>query len=314
VIEIHELTKYYRDKKAVGPLTFRIEKGEVVGLLGLNGAGKTTTLRILSSDLLPTSGRVMVDGIDLVDRPEKVQPRIGYLPDRPPLYGEMTVYEYLDFAARLRGMAQGRVGKRVDEVLGITELGDHQDERIDTLSHGFRQRVGIAQAIVHQPSLLVLDEPISGLDPKQIVEMRRLIRSLRGEHTTVLSSHILGEIQETCDRLLIIRDGSIVAEGTEAELTGGFEITVRMPDGAQASTAAEVIEGLEGVTGVTPLEDHEDGDGVVRFRVVATRDVREDLCKKLVHGGYGILGVEKSLRWLERAFIEIAGRKEGAES
>jgi gliding motility-associated transport system ATP-binding protein len=310
VIEIQELTKYYGEKKAVGPLTFRIEKGEVVGLLGLNGAGKTTTLRILSSDLLPTSGKVMVDGVDLVDRPDKVQPRIGYLPDRPPLYGEMTVREYLDFAARLRGMDPQQVGKRVDEVVGITELGNHQHDRIDTLSHGFRQRVGIAQAIVHRPSLLLLDEPISGLDPKQIIEMRGIIRSFRGEHTTVLSSHILPEIQETCDRLLIIRDGAIVAEGTEQELTAGFEITMRMPDGAQAATAGEVIEGFEGVTSVAAMAEHEGGDGVARFRVVGTRDVREELCKKLVQDGYGILGLEKSLRGLERAFMEIAGEKE----
>src|SRR5690606_3691244 len=160
----------------------------VVGLLGLNGAGKTTTLRMLSSDLLPTAGRMVIDGVDLAEAPERVQPRIGYLPDRPPLYGEMTVREYLRFAARLRGMTAG-VDPRVAEVIGLTDLDAYADERIDTLSHGYRQRVGIAQAIVHKPALLLLDEPISGLDPVQIVEMRALIRSLRGEHTTILSSH-----------------------------------------------------------------------------------------------------------------------------
>ncbi|MCU0694809.1 MAG: ABC transporter ATP-binding protein, partial [Polyangiaceae bacterium] len=218
MIQVEELSKYYGARKAVGPLSFRIDKGEVVGLLGLNGAGKTTTLRMLATDLLPTSGRMVVDGIDLAARPEAIQARIGYLPDRPPLYGDMTVREYLRFAARLRAMPMQGLDKRIQEVIETTDLKGWTDERIETLSHGYRQRVGIAQAIVHRPALLLLDEPISGLDPVQIAEMRALIRSLRGEHTTLLSSHILSEISQTCDRLLVIRDGMIVASGTEEEL------------------------------------------------------------------------------------------------
>jgi ABC-2 type transport system ATP-binding protein len=326
VIEINELTKYYGERRAVGPLSVSIERGEVVGLLGLNGAGKTTTLRMLSSDLLPTSGTMRVDGVDLVDEPERVRPKIGYLPDRPPLYGEMTVREYLQFAARLRGMPKARIGARLKEVLDITSLDRHADERIDTLSHGYRQRVGIAQAIVHQPSLLLLDEPISGLDPVQIVEMRNLIRSLRGEHTTVLSSHILSEISETCDRLLVIRDGEIVASGSEAQLSAqmssvySFEITLVVPEGlaepyrkaTPSVSAREIAEQVAGVASVAVLPADEPGDGVVRLRVSAKEDVRAALCKALVSADVGILRLERSARELESVFLELTGKEEAA--
>src|SRR5262245_26802780 len=175
--------KYYGDRRAVGPMSFSIAKGEIVGLLGLNGAGKTTTLRILACDLLPSSGSVRVDGLDVVDNPDEVRASVGYLPDHPPLYEEMTVDEYLLFAARLRGVRSDEAGARVDEAIGATQLGGVRGDVISTLSHGYRQRVGIAQAIVHKPRLLVLDEPIAGLDPVQIVEMRELVRSLRKDHT-----------------------------------------------------------------------------------------------------------------------------------
>jgi len=320
VIEISELTKYYGRRKAVGPLSFSIDKGEVVGLLGLNGAGKTTTLRMLSSDLLPTSGQMLVDGLDLAEVPEKVRPRIGYLPDKPPLYAEMTVREYLDFAGRLRGM-KGSLDKRVNEVIDITDVGEYADERIETLSHGYRQRVGIAQAIVHKPALLLLDEPISGLDPVQIVEMRELIRSLRGEHTLVLSSHILSEISETCDRLLVIRDGEIVASGSEEELSTqmaaarGFRITVRVPTGYRDQpfeAVRKLLEGVDGVLSVVKQEVPLGDTGAVAAGVAARLDVREVVCKQLVEAGYGILGLERTGKELERVFLQLTGRDESA--
>ena len=233
VIEIQGLTKFYGDRRAVGPMSFSIAKGEIVGLLGLNGAGKTTTLRILACDLLPSAGSVRVDGLDVVDHPDEVRARVGYLPDHPPLYDEMTVQEYLIFAARLRGLSLAEAEGRVDEVLAATQLVGVRHDVITTLSHGYRQRVGIAQAVVHRPRLVVLDEPIAGLDPVQIVEMRALVRNLRHEHTTIISSHILSEISETCDRILVIRNGEIVASGTEAELSsrlasgGRVAVTVR---------------------------------------------------------------------------------------
>jgi ABC-2 type transport system ATP-binding protein len=319
VIEVRELSKYYGESKAVGPLDFTIQKGQVIGLLGLNGAGKTTTLRMLSSELLPTSGRVLVDGVDLAEEPDKVRARIGYLPDRPPLYGEMRVREFLEFAGRLRGMPSSGLDKRIDEVLELTSLKKRADDRIDTLSHGFKQRVGIAQAIVHKPALLLLDEPISGLDPVQIVEMRELIRSLRGEHTTVLSSHILSEISETCDRVLVIVDGQIVTDGTEEELaermTPGFDVRV-VVRGEDAKTR-ELAESVEGVrhakrlSGKDVAAEYRSDAGLVVLHVSAERDVREALCRRLVTEGLGVLEVMRSEPELESIFLQLAGAKSG---
>jgi ABC-2 type transport system ATP-binding protein len=307
VIEIQALTKYYGDRKAVGPLSFSIAKGEIVGLLGLNGAGKTTTLRILACDLLPSSGSVRVDGLDVVDHPDDVRARVGYLPDTPPLYDEMTVAEYLLFAAKIRGLTGAEARKRVDEVTTSTSLRSVQDDPISTLSHGYRQRVGIAQAIVHKPQLLVLDEPISGLDPVQIVEMRELVRNLRHEHTTLISSHFLSEISVTCDRLLVMSDGEIVAAGTEVELStrvleGGSVIVTVRGDGAQAKRLLTAVKGVRSVE-IVP------GPGQGTFttlRVDAERDIREDACRTLVLADVGILELTRSERELESIFLTLA--------
>jgi len=338
VIQIEELTKYYGERKAVGPLSFTIDKGEVVGLLGLNGAGKTTTLRMLSSDLLPTSGRMRVDGVDLVESPEKVRPKIGYLPDRPPLYGEMTVKEFLRFAAKLK-RTKGDVDKRVAEVIELTDAGEYANARIDTLSHGYRQRVGIAQAIVHKPKLLLLDEPISGLDPVQIVEMRALIRSLRGEHTTVVSSHILSEISETCDRVLVIRDGEIVAAGTEEELRERMgdddalplgpagtvtrrsavrkvTLIARAPEGKDIAHLLGLIKAIEGVDEAREAEALGEGKGALAVAIVTGTDVREELVKTVVTSGYGLLGLERDSKELESVFLELTkkGRRKAPDA
>jgi gliding motility-associated transport system ATP-binding protein len=308
MIEIQDLTKYYGDRKAVGPMSFSIAKGEIVGLLGLNGAGKTTTLRILSCDLLPSSGSVRVDGLDVVDNPDEVRARVGYLPDHPPLYDEMTVQEYLLFAARLRGLDTDDALTRVEHVLGATQIRGVRDDVISTLSHGFRQRVGIAQAIVHRPQLLVLDEPIAGLDPVQIVEMRELIKNLRHDHTTIISSHILSEISETCDRILVIREGEILASGTEAELAtqllegGRLLVTVR----GDAGQAKRLVASVKGVKSVDPIEATEPGENVATLSIDAERDVREDVCRTLVLGNVGILGVARSERELESIFLRLA--------
>jgi ABC-2 type transport system ATP-binding protein len=313
VIEISDLYKYYGERRAVGPLSCSIAAGEVVGLLGLNGAGKTTTLRILACDLLPSAGSVTIDGIDVVDRPHEVRTRIGYLPDTPPLYPEMTVRAYLHFAARLRGMSRADATARVPEVEELIELGHVAQDPIASLSHGFRQRVGIAQAIVHRPRLLVLDEPITGLDPVQIVEMRELLRSLKGEHTILLSSHILSEISETCDRILVIKDGTIAAAGTEAELTSslgrGRRVVVTLSGETRASVvdkARAAAEGVEGVKAVEDLPAAEPGAGVATLQVDAERDVRADLARAFVKEGLGVLGLVQGERELESVFLELA--------
>jgi len=308
VIEITDLYKYYGERRAVGPLSCTIAAGEVVGLLGLNGAGKTTTLRILACDLLPSAGTVMVDGMDVVERPHEVRARIGYLPDAPPLYPEMTVRAYLTFAARLRRLSREVVEKRVVEVEELTELTEVSGDPISSLSHGFRQRVGIAQAIVHRPRLLVLDEPITGLDPVQIVEMRELLRSLKGEHTIVLSSHILSEISETCDRILVIKDGAIAASGTEGELTKRlhhrFHAVVTVSGTAEA--ALDALGAVGGVESVKELAAAEPGGGVATLRVEADRDVRADVCRALVEKGLGVLQLGAGERELESIFLELA--------
>ena len=315
VIEIQELYKYYGDRRAIGPLSTRIAQGEVVGLLGLNGAGKTTTLRVLACDLLPTSGSVRVAGFDVALRPDEVRAKVGYLPDRPPLYDDMTVREYLSYAARLRNVPSAQVKKRVADVEELTELGDVGDRLIGSLSHGFKQRVGIAQSIVHGPELVVLDEPISGLDPVQIMEMRELVRGLRGAHTVVVSSHILTEISETCDRILVIDDGRIAWSGTEAELSATLKqgmrvsLTLRAP-GLSAQAAAEkaqaALVGLEGVREVDVLEPAEAGEGIASLRVATTADVREILTRSLVQAGIGILQVSRE-KELENMFLELLG-------
>jgi ABC-2 type transport system ATP-binding protein len=314
MIEVRDLYKYYGEHRAAGPLSFSIEQGEIVGLLGLNGAGKTTALRVLACDLLPSSGTVLVDGIDVVDQPHEVRRRIGYLPDTPPLYGEMTVHEFLVFAARLRGLSSSDADRRAAVVEGQAQLEGARNELISSLSHGFRQRVGIAQAVVHDPRLLILDEPISGLDPVQIIEMRQLLRSLRGKHTIVLSSHILTEISETCDRLLVLGEGRIVAAGTEDELSRSLlgsahvEVTVRA-DGGEARIR-EVVGAVPGVRAVEVLPPREAGPGIVSVRIESERDVREAACKALVGAGIGVLEMVRRKHELESIFLRLTGSEE----
>lgn len=297
VIEIEELYKYYGDRRAIGPLSVRIEKGEIVGLLGLNGAGKTTTLRMLACDLVPTSGTVKIGGFDVVGQPDEVRARVGYLPDRPPLYDDMSVNEYLTFAAKLRRLPAADVARRVDDVLELAELGEVRNQIIGTLSHGFKQRVGIAQAIVHRPEFVVLDEPISGLDPVQIVEMRKVVRSLRGAHTVIVSSHILTEISETCDHLLVIQDGRIRWQGTEKELSSqsgqlmSVELTVR---GASAEGVSELLTTIAGVNSVESIAPAEPGEGVVSVRFSSASDVRDAVCRTLVNNELAILGLVRA--------------------
>jgi len=320
VIEIENLYKYYGERRVVGPLSAKIERGQIVGLLGLNGAGKTTTLRILACDLLPTSGTVRVGGLDVVEKPHEVRGKIGYLPDRPPLYDDMTVDEYLAYAARLRRVPANDVKKRVSDVEGLTELGDVRGQLVGTLSHGFRQRLGIAQAIVHRPSFVVLDEPISGLDPLQIVEMRELVRGLRGEHTVVVSSHILHEISETCDRILVIQNGEILWSGAESDLQTQIEkgmrvrVTVRVPGAASDAAvkkATELVQAVSGVSLVEPLGPTEAGEGIATLEVSSETDVRDALCRALVAAEIGVLEVLRQ-RDLESTFRALLGDAEPA--
>lgn len=318
MIEIQDLFKYYGERRVVGPVSAQIERGQIVGLLGLNGAGKTTTLRILACDLLPTSGTVKVGGLDVVEHPHEVRKKVGYLPDRPPLYDDMTVREYLGYAARLRGIRSADIEKKVSNAEELTDIGEVRNQLVGTLSHGYRQRVGIAQAVVHEPEFVVLDEPISGLDPLQIVEMREVVRGLSGERTVVVSSHILHEISETCDRILVIQEGAIRWSGTEADLGAQLEkgmrirLTARVA-GATTDAAVERVSGLaRAVTGVRVVESEEPtelGEGIATVEVIAESDVRDALCRALVGADVGVLEVSR-LRDLETTFRALVGDNE----
>jgi ABC-2 type transport system ATP-binding protein len=253
-----------------------------------------------------------VGGIDVVSDPDAVKAKIGYLPDSPPLYPEMTVREFLQFAGQIRGLKGKLLANRVDEVIQLTELGQVRDDVIGTLSHGFRQRVGIAQAIVHRPDLVVLDEPISGLDPVQIVEMRELVRSLKGEHTVILSSHILSEISETCDQILVIGDGKIIAAGTESQLGERWlsgmrvEMVVRNPGNSGAVQIRQLLSPIDGVADIELQDPREPGETLSSFLVQMKRDVREVVVALLVKNGYGVLQLSRSHRDLENVFLQLS--------
>lgn len=305
MIEAEGVRKFYGRRAALDGVSFRIARGEVVGFLGLNGAGKTTMLRILCGLLLPSAGRVVVDGIDAVTDPLALRRHIGFLPDRPPLYPDLTVAGMLGYAGQLNGVPASAIATRVDEVLALTGLAHVADDLIETLSHGYRQRVGIAQAIVHAPRLVVLDEPISGLDPAQIVEMRAVIRGLKERHTVLMSSHILSEVSETCDRLLVLHGGKIVAEGTEAKLGGAGATRVEIVARGAASAVAGGALAVEGVTDVEVAVD-DDALGLLRLRArVATDDARERLVRAVVERGLGVRSVASPESDIEALFLKL---------
>ncbi len=307
MIEVSGLTKYYGHTRAIYDLSFRIESGQIAGFLGLNGAGKTTALKILAGYLLPTSGTVRIDGKDLIAEPGALRSRIGFLPENPPLYPEMTVRGYLEYLGRLRGRSAGWLEPRIAEVLEMTALTDRADHAIETLSLGFRKRVGIAQAIVHDPALVILDEPISGLDPVQIVEMRHLIRSLGGKHTILISSHILTEVEETCDHVLMLDEGELIAQGSEEELlerigsTLAWDVTVV----GDREAAANTLAALPCVDDVRP--GRQDGD-VHSFALMLREETPEAVASALVHAGFGLRRLEPDRNPLEGAFLRLTGK------
>src|SRR5713101_1343991 len=256
MITVTELTKKYARHTAVDHISFEVHKGQIVGFLGPNGAGKTTTMRVLTCFLPPTSGTAQVAGFDVLEQPMEVKRRIGYLPETPPLYPEMEVIEYLEFVGRLKGVHKENLGRRIDEVLEKCSIGDVRSDLISRLSKGYRQRVGLAQAILHNPDVLILDEPTSGLDPQQIIETRDLIKGLAGDHTIILSTHILPEVEQICEQVIIIAKGKLVATDTVANLTsrlrGAETVAIEvMPRNGVALSVQDVQEKLERVSGVS---------------------------------------------------------------
>ena len=310
MIRATKLSKFYGGKRALGPVSFEIEDGETVGFLGLNGAGKTTALRILASDLRPSSGSIEVGGVDAVANPHDVRKRIGFLPENPPLYTEMPVIDYIRFAGELRGMTKAELKKRLGEVIEIADLADVQNDPIDTLSHGFRQRVGLAQAIIHNPKFLILDEPTRGLDPVQIVEMRNLIHDLKQNHTVLISSHILTEISQTCDRLLVLDKGKLVGEGSETELSkhegeiGQITVTVRA---GGEDPKAQITKVLAAIANVTKVGDPYEQHGGFTYALTTSKDIRADVSRAIVEAKLDLLKLDYSRSELENTFIRLVG-------
>lgn len=310
MISVQGLTKYYGEHAAILDISFSIARGEVIGFLGLNGAGKSTTLKVLGCVLLPTSGKVEIDGFDVVRTPHEIRKRIGFLPDTPPLYDEMTVGDYLAFVAQLRGVPKSEVSTRVHEAETLTDTVEVHSKVISSLSHGFRQRVGVAQALVHSPDLLILDEPTGGLDPMQIVEMRNLIKNLKGKHTVLLSSHILSEVSQVCDRLLVIQEGRLVAQGTLAELSrkvGAGVVVAEVRGDTEKAVAA-----VKGVAGVQSVVVSMSDAGHALLNVVAATDVRAQVVRALVGAQVDVLRIEKNSEELESIFLQLTQRKEAA--
>lgn len=308
MIRTESLTKYYGDRCAVRDLSVTIQDREIVGFLGRNGAGKTTTLRMLAGLLAPSSGEVEIDGQRMDATEGDFRWRIGFLPDRPPLYEQMKVRGYLEFVARLRGYEPGRLRGRIDEVLALTSLTERADDPISSLSQGFKQRVGIAQAIVHEPALVILDEPITGLDPVQLREIRELIRDLKAEHTVLLSSHNLQEVHQTCDRLLVIEEGQLVFSGTEAEAAArgagrtGLSLTVLGETPKIAATLDALTGDGQPVTSWSTVK----ADGELHeLHVQMSEDAPEKVAAAVVGAGLGLRALGAGSDQLEDVFAQL---------
>ncbi len=303
MIEVEHLSKYYASRRAIEKISFRIAEGEIVGLLGLNGAGKSTILKILGTYLAPSGGSAMVGGFSIAQQPDEVRKLIGYLPDKVPLYDEMDVQGYLEYVARLKNVERNVVKERVRSAIEKTNLSDVVDMRLNALSHGFRQRVGIAQALVHDPKVLILDEPINGLDPIQIVEMRDLILSLKGRHTVVLSSHILSEITKTCDRILVIDRGRLVAEGREDELQKRLSRQMIIEIECRGD-AERISSALQQLSGIGRIKLQNKGDVHV-LTIETSQDVRADIARVIIRQDAELLGLRRADEGLESLFLQL---------
>jgi ABC-2 type transport system ATP-binding protein len=300
MIEVVGLTKDYGARRAIDNLTFNAKKGEVLGFLGPNGAGKTTTMRILTGYMPPTKGEARIAGFDVVSQSLEVRKRVGYLPETVPLYPDMTVFDYLKFMADLRKLPDAE--DRVDAVLEIVHMEQRADGYISNLSKGMRQRIGLAQALVHQPEVLILDEPTIGLDPAQIIEVRNLIREIGRERTVLLSTHILSEAQQLCDRVLIINKGHIVAEDTperlQAGLAGVQRVSVRVK--GEGEDLIGVLKKIPGITHVIATPD-----GTIEVESPPGKDLRSEIARRVIKAGFDLLEVKEIGLSLEDIFMQL---------
>src|SRR5580658_2552441 len=313
MIKVEGLTKRYARKVAVDNISFEIEKGQVVGFLGPNGAGKTTTMRVLTCFLPPSMGTASVAGFDVQDQAMEVKKRIGYLPESPPVYPDMEVHEYLEFVGRIKGVPATDLTRRVNEVSEKCAVADVRDKLLGKLSKGYRQRVGLAQAIIHNPDVLILDEPTSGLDPKQINETRDLIKSLAGDHTIILSTHILPEVEQTCQYVLIINKGRLVAKDSVNNLQNrarGAESLLVEVAGRNGDVDSETVQRrLEQISGVTRGEFKEKQQNRAAFEIESHKDgfVRGDLARAIVESGWDLNELRPTAVSLEEIFLQLTG-------
>ena len=312
MIEVENLSKIYNGRKAVDDISFRVEKGEILGFLGPNGAGKTTTMRILTCYMPASAGTARVAGYDVFEESLEVRKRIGYLPETPPLYPEMTVASYLHFVAKIKGAQSANRKQQVDEVMEKCNIGDVQKRIIGKLSKGYKQRVGLAQALLNNPDVLILDEPTIGLDPKQIFEVRSLIKNLAGSHTVILSTHILPEVSMTCNRVVIINKGKVVAmdtpEGLARQVKGGEKIALTVEGPPEA-----VREKLQSIEGVLSVQAQAAGDKAHDFTVECRldTDLRSVLAATVVSQGWGLLELRGISMSLEDVFINLITNEQG---
>ena len=306
MIEVQHLTKRYGTVTAVDDVSFRVERGEILGFLGPNGAGKTTTMRVLTGYMPPTEGRAVVAGFDVLDQPIEAKRRTGYLPETPPLYPDMSVRDYLLFVAAIKGVARSDRRARVARVMERTRVADMADRQCAKLSKGYRQRVGLAQALIHDPDVLILDEPTAGLDPKQINETRQLIKDLAGDHTIVLSTHILPEVSQTCQRVVIINKGRVVAVDTPDGLTSRLASseTLYVQIDAMGADVTGAVQQVPGVMRVAPADT---SGSVVGLEVESERgrDVRRELAAAIVTSGWGLLELRPLRMSLEEIFLSL---------
>jgi ABC-2 type transport system ATP-binding protein len=306
VIEVHNLTKRYGRVTAVDDISFRVERGEILGFLGPNGAGKTTTMRILTGYMPATEGKAVVAGFDVFDQPVEAKRRTGYLPETPPLYPDMTVHEYLSFVAKIKGVPSAERRERVQQVMVRTRIDDMANRLTSKLSKGYRQRVGLAQALIHNPDVLILDEPTAGLDPKQIIETRQLIKQLAGDHTVVLSTHILPEVSQTCQRVIIINKGRVVAVDTPDNLTARLRGSETMYVQVDAN-GINAAPALARVPGVTRVAEADRKAGVIGYEVDSERgrDIRRDLARAVIASNWGLLELRPMRMSLEEIFLSL---------
>jgi len=311
LIDVQGLIRYYGEKRAISDITFHVNKGEILGLLGPNAAGKTTTMRILTCYMPPTGGTAEVGGYDILENSMDVRRIIGYLPENPPLYSDMRVDDYLDFVSKIKSIPAERRKNEIDNVIEKASLGDVRHRIIGKLSKGFKQRVGLAQSLLNNPKIVILDEPTVGLDPKQIIEIRELIKNLRGEHTVILSSHILPEIEQTCDRVVIINQGSVVAEDTVENLTnrmrGGERILLQVE--AAEDALRKALQPVSDIRSITIEAEH---NGVLQAVVESEKDLRKDLAQHIVSANLGLLELAMDRFTLEDIFLHLTTKEEVA--